>query len=184
MTRGNPAVVAPVRSARPGPADADLARLAGRLAARLVRDGRRIVTAESCTGGHIAKICTDLPGSSRWYYGGWVTYANGAKRAELGVRAATLVRHGAVSEATARAMARGALRLSGVDAAVAVTGVAGPDGGTAAKPVGTVWFAWALRHGGRVRVVAERRRFAGDRDTVRRRTVRHALAGLLRHLPR
>ena len=142
-----------------------------------------MATAESCTGGYIAKVCTDLAGSSRWFHGGWVTYANDAKRAALGVRAVTLARHGAVSEATAREMARGALRRSGVEAAVAVTGVAGPDGGTAVKPVGTVWFAWALRNGRRVRVVAERRRFTGDRDAVRRRTVRHALEGLLRRLP-
>lgn len=166
-----------------GPGDAELARLAARLAARLMRDGRRLATAESCTGGYIAKICTDLAGSSRWFFGGWVSYANEAKRTELGVTAATLARHGAVSAATAREMVRGALRRSGVDAAVAVTGIAGPDGGTAAKPLGTVWFAWGLRSGRRLRVVTERRRFGGDRDVVRRRTVRHALAGLLRHLP-
>jgi nicotinamide-nucleotide amidase len=163
-------------------ADSPLARVASRLAAKLLAAGLRFATAESCTGGYIAKVCTDLPGSSRWFACGLVTYSNDSKERLLGVKATTLARHGAVSEAAVREMARGALRASGADIVVAVTGIAGPDGGTPAKPVGTVWFAWARRRGRAVVVSVERRRFRGDRDQVRRRTVGHALAGVLRRI--
>jgi nicotinamide-nucleotide amidase len=162
------------------PGDDDLRQQALRLAAVRLRDGRRLATAESCTGGFIAKCLTDVPGSSAWFERGYVTYSNAAKSTDLGVSAALIARQGAVSEPVARAMARGALRASGADLAVAVTGIAGPDGGTPGKPVGTVWFAWARRQGTRIAVSSRCRRFRGDRDAVRRQTVAQAIAGLLR----
>lgn len=138
-----------------------------------------LVTAESCTGGWAAQAVTAVPGSSEWFERGFVTYSNESKAELLGVRAETLERHGAVSEETAREMALGALAHSRGTLALAVTGVAGPSGGSAAKPVGTVCFAWA-RRGGAVR--SETRHFAGEREAVRRQSVEHALAGALVHL--
>lgn len=162
------------------PDDAELAALAGAVARRLTGSGRTFVAAESCTGGWIAKACTDLPGSSRWFLGSAVAYANEAKTRLLGVPAALLLEHGAVSEPVARAMATGALECLGGDLAVAVTGIAGPDGGTPEKPVGTVWLAWAVRGAGSTCEVSTRRvALDGDRDAVRRRTVKLALQGLL-----
>jgi len=149
------------------------------LAARLGDAGQRLVTAESCTGGWIAKVCTDQPGSSAWFEEGVVTYSNAAKQARLAVPADTLARHGAVSAATAEAMARGAQAGIGGRVAIATTGVAGPGGGSADKPVGLVWFAWALPAG---QVVSESVRFEGDRDAIRRQSVAHALDGLLMRL--
>jgi nicotinamide-nucleotide amidase len=154
-----------------------LAKRVGRL---LLREGRRVSTAESCTGGWIAKALTDVPGSSQWFGEGFVTYSNEAKARTLAVSGSVLERHGAVSQAAAVAMAEGALRRAGADMAVAVTGIAGPDGAVPGKPVGTVWFSWAERRGGRVRIKAERRNFRGDREAVRRKTVEAALRGLLR----
>lgn len=148
------------------------------LAKKLKKFGWRMATAESCTGGLIAAACTDLPGSSAWFERGFVTYSNAAKTGMLGVDAALIDAHGAVSEAVARAMAEGALRHSLAQVSLAVTGVAGPTGGSVDKPVGTVWFAWATPAG----VFAERQRFAGDRAAVRKATVAHALAGLLARL--
>ena len=150
-----------------------------RLAGHLLASGRRLVTAESCTGGWIAKVCTDLPGSSRWFLGGAVVYDNALKARVLGVNPQTLDEVGAVSEAVVREMAAGALERLGGDVAVAVSGVAGPDGGTPDKPVGTVWFAWGRRdaQGTRVRTALER--FPGDRDAVRRQAVERALRGVL-----
>jgi nicotinamide-nucleotide amidase len=139
-----------------------------------------VTTAESCTGGWIAKALTDVPGSSQWFGEGFVTYSNEAKARRLEVSRSVLERHGAVSEPAAIAMAEGALRRAGADVSVAVTGIAGPDGAVPGKPVGTVWFSWAERRGGRVRVTAERRNFRGDREAVRRKTVEVALRGLLR----
>lgn len=136
-----------------------------------------LATAESCTGGWIAKQCTDRAGSSAWFERGYVTYSNRAKTDALGVAIATLASHGAVSEAVAREMAEGARRVARVEAALAVTGIAGPDGGMPEKPVGTVWFAWSCT--GRP-TVSEQRLFAGDRDAVRWQSVVHALQGLLR----
>ncbi len=133
----------------------------------------RLATAESCTGGHVA-------GSSEWVERGFVTYSNDAKVELLGVEPATLGRHGAVSEAVAREMAVGALARSRADVALAVTGVAGPGGGTPDKPVGLVWFAWAVR--GRP-VEATSRRFDGDRAAVREASVLEALSGVLSRLP-
>lgn len=157
------------------PTDAALAGLARRLGAALGARGWRVATAESCTGGWIAKAMTDVPGSSRWFETGFVTYANDAKSRELGIAAATLDAHGAVSEPVVAAMAEGARRRSGAEVAVAVSGIAGPDGGTAQKPVGTVWFAWAFPEG----VRSECSVFAGDREAVRRHAVACALEGLI-----
>ena len=153
-----------------------LERLAKRLGARLKRRKLLLATAESCTGGWIAQAVTSVPGSSSWFERGFVTYSNEAKKEMLGVRASTLSRHGAVSEETAREMAAGALRRSAAHVAVAVTGVAGPGGGTRAKPVGMVCFAWALR---RAAPQSATRRFSGGRESVRHRSVAEALRGLL-----
>jgi len=149
----------------------------------LLRAGVRVVTAESCTAGWIAKALTDTAGSSGWLDSGYVTYSNAAKRRALGVSARTLERFGAVSEPAVREMARGALRASGVEVAVAVSGIAGPDGGTPAKPVGTVWFCVMRKRGHAIALTTARSRFRGDRDTVRRKAVARALrllAGQLR----
>jgi nicotinamide-nucleotide amidase len=139
----------------------------------------KLATAESCTGGMIAAACTDLSGSSAWFERGFVTYSNEAKTDMLGVDAALIARDGAVSESVVRAMAAGALAHSRAQVSVAVTGVAGPTGGSDAKPVGTVWFAWATPQG----VTSEVQHFTGDRAAVRQATVCHALqqlAALLR----
>ena len=149
--------------------------LAGQLAALLQAQGRMLATAESCTGGMISAACTDLAGSSNWFERGFVTYSNEAKTELLGVDAALIAKHGAVSEEVARAMAAGAISRSRAQVSVAVTGVAGPTGGSAAKPVGTVWFGFALPG----RLASEVRRFDGDRAAVRSATVRHALQRLL-----
>jgi nicotinamide-nucleotide amidase len=133
-----------------------------------------LATAESCTGGLIAGACTDLAGSSAWFERGFVTYSNAAKTEMLGVDAALIDTHGAVSEPVVRAMVQGALRHSHAQVAVAVTGVAGPTGGSAEKPVGTVWFGWATPAG----VHTEVQHFGGDRAAVRGATVQHALARL------
>lgn len=159
--------------------DPDLVALAGRVAQGLLASGRQLVTAESCTGGWIAKVCTDLPGSSRWFRGGAVAYSNDLKVVLLGVRPETLAAQGAVSEAVVREMAVGALERLGGDVAVAISGIAGPDGGAPDKPVGTVWLAWAKHCDSGVQVHALASRFAGDRDQVRRMAVQRALAGLL-----
>ena len=155
--------------------DLDVAALVLQLAELLARKGWMMATAESCTGGLIAGACTDLAGSSDWFERGFVTYSNDAKSELLGVDAALIEAHGAVSEPVARAMAEGAVARSRAQASVAVTGVAGPSGGSAEKPVGTVWFGWSVD--GRVRT--ERRRFDGDRATVRAATVHYALQTLV-----
>lgn len=155
--------------------DTELYALAEQVGRALRAAGWRIVTAESCTAGWIAKALTDVPGSSQWVDSGYVTYSNSAKMREVGVSAQTLAEHGAVSEATVREMANGALRAAGVEMAIAVSGIAGPDGGTAEKPVGTVWFAVATPEAQGTAVVCERRQFPGDRDHVRRQSVAHAL---------
>ena len=151
-----------------------------RLADVLLKRGVMLATAESCTGGLIAGACTELAGSSAWFDRGYVTYSNEAKVDLLGVDATLIDAHGAVSEPVARAMAEGAIvRANGrAQVSVAVTGVAGPTGGSAEKPVGTVWFGWSVD--GAVRT--ERRRFEGDRAAVREATVRYALQTLLMHL--
>jgi nicotinamide-nucleotide amidase len=159
--------------------DADLARLAARVGARLLKSGRHVATAESCTGGWIAKALTDIAGSSEWFVEGFVTYSNEAKVGRLGVPPAILKTQGAVSEAAVRAMAAGALRRARAEVAVAVTGIAGPGGAVPGKPVGTVWLAWAKRRGSAIQVAARLRHFRGNREAVRRKTVRAALEGLL-----
>jgi nicotinamide-nucleotide amidase len=159
--------------------DHGLARLAARVGRHLLDSQRNVVTAESCTGGWIAKALTDIAGSSQWFLEGFVTYGNEAKIGRLGVSRALLAREGAVSEATARAMAAGALRTTGAQLAAAVTGIAGPGGAVPGKPVGTVWLAWAERRGRAIRVAVQLRHFRGDREAVRRKTVRAALQGLL-----
>ncbi len=159
--------------------DAELARLADEVGRHLLGGQRRIATAESCTGGWIGKALTDIPGSSQWFETGYICYANGTKTSLLGVLPAEIAAHGAVSEQVVKAMALGALEHSGADVAVAVSGIAGPDGGSPGKPVGTVWFAWALRHGKSLRVQARLKLFKGDRDAVRRKAVAGALAGVL-----
>jgi nicotinamide-nucleotide amidase len=141
-----------------------------------------LTSAESCTGGLIASACTDLAGSSVWFDRGFVTYSNAAKTDMLGVDGALIERLGAVSEEVARAMAQGALHRSCAQVSVAVTGIAGPGGGTAAKPVGTVWFGWASLTGTTTRATTQMMRFDGDRAQVRTATVRHALHGLIQHI--
>jgi nicotinamide-nucleotide amidase len=153
-----------------------MSELVQRIAERLTRRGVLLATAESCTGGWAAQALTALAGSSNWFERGFVTYSNAAKEEMLGVRAATLARYGAVSEEAAREMALGALSRSHASVALAITGIAGPGGGSAAKPVGTVAFAWATK-GGAPR--SETRHFAGDREAVRRQAVERALAGVL-----
>jgi nicotinamide-nucleotide amidase len=148
------------------------------LAAALQARGWMLATAESCTGGMIAAACTDLPGSSNWFERGFVTYSNEAKTEMLGVEPALIEAHGAVSEVVARAMAFGAVRHSRARVSVAVTGVAGPTGGSREKPVGTVWFAFMVDGV----LASETRRFEGDRAAVRAATVRHAFERLLRLL--
>ena len=149
--------------------------IAQQVGAALKARGLKLVTAESCTGGWVSMALTAVAGSSDWFERGYVTYSNAAKRDDLGVQEETLRRHGAVSEETAREMAAGALKRGGGQAALAVTGIAGPAGGTPAKPVGTVCFAWA--HGSKIS--SETRRFDGDRESVRRQSVLHALQGVL-----
>jgi nicotinamide-nucleotide amidase len=147
----------------------------GLLADLLQKSGWMMATAESCTGGMIAAACTDLSGSSNWFERGFVTYSNEAKAELLGVDPALIAAHGAVSEVVARAMAFGAVRHSRAQVSVAVTGVAGPTGGSAEKPVGTVWFGFSV--GGVL--TSETLRFDGDRAAVRAATVAHALKGLI-----
>jgi len=157
----------------------DTPELVMALARELKRRGLMMATAESCTGGLIAAACTDVSGSSDWFERGFVTYSNAAKSELLGVPAELIEAHGAVSEPVARAMAAGALDHAPVQLTIAVTGVAGPTGGSADKPVGTVWFGWATPAGS----FTGHQRFDGDRAAVRAATVRHALAGLLQRLP-
>jgi len=153
----------------------DIAALAAELGQALAARGEFAATAESCTGGLVAGAITAIAGSSGWFDRGFVTYTNAAKTEILGVDPAALERNGAVSEATAIAMAEGALRASRADVAVAVTGIAGPAGGTSAKPVGTVCFAWARRGG---LATAATCHFSGTRDDVREASVIFALQGL------
>jgi nicotinamide-nucleotide amidase len=159
--------------------DDGLRRLAARLARRLLTNGESVTTAESCTGGWIAKALTDIAGSSQWFGEGFVTYGNSAKQRRLGVRESILESVGAVSEPVVRAMAKGALAQTAASLAVAVSGIAGPGGAVPGKPVGTVWLCWAVRRGRRIRYSTARRQFRGDREAVRRKTVQAALQGLL-----
>lgn len=175
MSAGLPGHSGPA-SAASGPPQTLVAELARRLGER----AQRLATAESCTGGLIAAACTDRAGSSEWFERGFVSYSNEAKAELLGVAPALIAAHGAVSREVALAMARGALARSRADWAVAVTGIAGPGGGTPAKPVGTVWLAWMGP--GMAEAEAACQRFDGDRAAVRQQTVICALQGLLERL--
>lgn len=155
--------------------DAELTRLASELGKRLNPRRWTVATAESCTGGWIAKALTDVPGSSQWFGAGFVTYSNRAKMELLDVPAELIEAHGAVSAPVARAMAAGARTRVGAEVTAAVSGVAGPGGGSADKPVGTVWFAWANLDG----IRAETYHYAGSRDDIRRLAVAEALRGLI-----
>jgi len=154
----------------------ELDQLASVLGAALLQRSESLVCAESCTGGWVAQSVTAIAGSSAWFDRGFVTYSNAAKVEMLGVPESVLARHGAVSEAVARAMAQGALAHSRADWSLAITGIAGPAGGSPEKPVGTVCFAWAGREGG---CLAQTRLFSGDRAAIREQSVKHAMAGLL-----
>ncbi len=161
------------------PTDTELLALARGVADEVQRCRLMLVTAESCSGGWIAKTLTDLPGSSAWFDAGVVTYSYEAKEALLGVNPRTLEHTGAVSEETVLEMVSGALARFGAGVAVAVTGIAGPSGGTPDKPVGTVWIGWKRRGGyGHAQLF----HFPGDREAVRRQTVAAALIGLRRTL--
>jgi len=166
-------------SAMTVPTDAYLHQLAKQLGAVLLRAGLRLSCAESCTGGYISKVITDIAGSSQWFERGFVTYTNQSKSELLAVPAELIAREGAVSEATVRAMAAGALRHSAAQRSLAVTGIAGPGGGRLDKPVGLVWFAWANAEGA---VDSDQQYFSGDRDAVRRQAVAYALQGVLMRL--
>ena len=161
------------------PSDEQLQHLASSVGEQLKLAGEMLACAESCTGGLVSKVITDIPGSSEWYDRGFITYSNMAKQDMLGVPAETLAEHGAVSEQAARAMAAGALRHSQAAITLAITGIAGPGGGSLDKPVGTVWFAWARRDG---KVATDKQQFLGDRDAVRRQAAAHALQGVLNRL--
>lgn len=157
-------------------------KLAAAVVENLEASSRAVATAESCSGGWIAKAITDIAGASAVFHYGIVSYSNGAKESLLGVKNETLLEHGSVSEAVVDEMARGVMNLSGSDIAVAVSGVAGPDGGSEAKPVGTVWFAWATRDGAKKNVATNLQQFSGDRELIRELTVAHALQGVLDRL--
>jgi nicotinamide-nucleotide amidase len=157
----------------------EFAQQTAALAKQLSRSNQLLAAAESCTGGWLAKVCTDRPGSSGWFDRGFVTYSNAAKQELLGVSAATLDRHGAVSRETVLEMVAGVLARSHAHWAVAISGIAGPGGGSAEKPVGTVWFAWAGPGGWQL---ASRAQFQGDRDAVRQQAVATALQVLVQRL--
>jgi nicotinamide-nucleotide amidase len=156
----------------------ELESLAAEVGKLLQANGQKLATAESCTGGWVAQCLTAITGSSAWFERGFVTYSNQAKQEMLGVTADTLACHGAVSAATAIEMAQGALRYSHADWSLSITGIAGPDGGTPDKPVGTVCFAWAGPEGERYSAI---RQFDGCRETVRAQSVEYALKGILQH---
>jgi nicotinamide-nucleotide amidase len=162
------------------PSDTELAVLAVRVGAAMLGRGYRVATAESCSGGYVSKLLTDVPGSSQWFECGFVTYSNESKQRMLGVSPETLAQHGAVSERVVIEMAVGALAASSAVRSVAISGVAGPDGGTVEHPVGDLWFAKAGRAGpSDANVIALHRRFMGDRDAVRRMAAAYALEMLL-----
>jgi len=156
--------------------DEELQQLAGELGDKLLTHGWMLTTAESCTGGWVGQLVTAIPGSSQWYERGFITYANAAKIEMLGVSEDILAAHGAVSEETASAMAAGALAHSHAQAALAISGIAGPGGGTPQKPVGLVCYGWALADG---TVMSSTCRLDGDRDEIRSRAVAAALRGLI-----
>ncbi len=159
-----------------------IAALSEALVSELIEAGQSISIAESCTGGWISKALTDNSGSSQCFAYGVVSYSNGAKESMLGVNPASLLEYGAVSEEVVGEMAAGVLNLSGADYAVAVSGIAGPDGGTEEKPVGTVWFGWAVRNDKKILIDTEKHLLKGDREAVRARTVILAMQGVRERL--
>ncbi len=156
--------------------DNKLTLIVEQLAANLLQNNKRLTVAESCTGGWIAKVLTDLAGSSEWFERGFVTYSNESKQEMLGVLASTLEAQGAVSEEVVQEMALGALKNSHADISLSVSGIAGPGGGTEDKPVGLVWFAWAYQD---TVITSEKKIFSGDRNEVREQAVFHALTELV-----
>jgi len=158
--------------------DDELQQLTTQVAQRLLARAWLLTTAESCTGGWLGKCCTDVIGSSAWFERGFITYSNQSKQDLLHVNAPTLTQFGAVSEQTASEMAQGALTESKADISVAITGIAGPDGGSVDKPVGTVCFAWATKNAG---VETQIYRYEGDRDSIRRQAVKQALQGIIKN---
>lgn len=156
----------------------DLQPLVSELAEVLLKKDKSLVTAESCTGGWVAKVCTDMPGSSQWFRCGFVTYSNESKQQLLGVDADTLHSYGAVSQQTAQEMALGALSHSDADYSVALTGIAGPEGGSEAKPVGTVWIGWGIKGSP---VTTHCFQFQGDRESIRKQAVIEALKGIIKN---
>ena len=165
------------------PSDSALSMLTREVGSRLLESKRRLVTAESCTGGWIAKLCTDIAGSSDWFDCGFVCYSNAAKMRDLGVTEKLLDSAGAVSDEVVRAMAEGAIERTGANVALAVSGIAGPSGAVPGKPVGTVWFALAYRQEDRLECQGHLIQFDGNRDAVRRQSVEYAL-NLLRAMPK
>lgn len=161
-----------------------IAALSEALVTELIDAGRSVSVAESCTGGWIAKALTDNQGSSQCFAYGVVSYSNGAKESMLGVKPASLIAHGAVSAEVVAEMAEGVLKLSGADYSVAVSGIAGPDGGTDEKPVGTVWFGWAVRDNNKTSVETEQQLIKGDREAIRTRSVILAMQGIRERLRR
>src|SRR5215510_1908538 len=161
------------------PTDNKLTQISREVGARLLSAQRRLVTAESCTGGWIAKLCTDIPGSSDWFDCGFVCYSNAAKTRDLGVPGKLIESKGAVSDAVVRDMAEGALERTGANVAMAVSGIAGPGGAVPGKPLGTVWFALAHRRIDRLECQGHLIQFDGDRDAVRRQSVEYAFNLLL-----
>jgi nicotinamide-nucleotide amidase len=164
------------------PTDIVLSALAREASVLLLGAKRRLVTAESCTGGWIAKLCTDIPGSSEWFDCGFVCYSDAAKTRDLGVAEKLIEKVGAVSDEVVRAMAEGAIAQTGASVGLAVSGIAGPSGAVPGKPVGTVWFALAYKQEDRLECQGHLIQFNGDRDAVRRQAVEYAL-NLLRALP-
>lgn len=162
------------------PNGVELSQLTQQLAEHLRGNNLNLITAESCTGGWIAKCCTDLAGSSSWFEGGMVSYSNAAKHSMLSVPETLIDTYGAVSIEVAEAMAAGALRNSNARIALAVTGVAGPGGGSVDKPVGTVCFGWARYTDGIIETISARECFTGNREAVRRQTIKRAMNGILR----
>ncbi|WP_330111169.1 nicotinamide-nucleotide amidohydrolase family protein [Methylophaga thalassica] len=158
--------------------DASLQAKIIQVAETLNKNHLMLATAESCTGGWVAKCCTDLAGSSSWFERGFVTYSNQAKQDQLGVQITSLQQFGAVSQTVAEEMALGALNNSCADISVALTGIAGPDGGTETKPVGTVWIGWARESD---KVVSQLFQFEGDRESIRRQAVLNALSGIIKN---
>ncbi|MCK4864021.1 MAG: nicotinamide-nucleotide amidase [Gammaproteobacteria bacterium] len=163
--------------------DKKLTIIVNKIALSLIKANKKLTVAESCTGGWVAKVLTDLAGSSEWFERGFVTYSNQAKHEMLGVKESTLESYGAVSQETVAAMAAGALKNSQADFSLSISGIAGPGGGSEDKPVGLVWFSWAVKENNKLKVFAsEKRVFEGDRESVRYQSVEYVLSELIKIL--